>query len=149
MYLNICKMLWFLFLVTIEMNFSFQLYYLCCQSKTTQAKLFPLKKQYVFEKNKKRNIFEVLLSYHGNTIKLFICTWKNLNDLNIINMLYAIILLFIAKTAAISYNLCSKELKMTILKVFRFNGTHNCYRLVSFPQLLRSSNSNGRSYCFS
>lgn len=147
MYLNICKMLWFLFLVTIEMNFSFQ--YIIFVAKVKQHRLnFFHWKQYVFEKNKKRNIFEVLLSYHGNTIKLFICTWKNLNDLNIINMLYAIILLFIAKTAAISYNLCSKELKMTILKVFRFNGTHNCYCLVSFPQLLRSSNSNGRPYCF-
>lgn len=65
----------------------------------------------MFEKNE-NFVYEMLFSYHGNTIKLFICPWQFFSNLKTQNILYAIVLFFIAENAAISYNVCSKNLKI-------------------------------------
>lgn len=77
-----------------------------CQNKGLF--FFPFKAIYVRMKWKKC-FFEELLSYYGNTIKLFICPWKILKNSKTHTILYAIVLFCKAETSAISFMVCSKK----------------------------------------
>lgn len=90
------------------MDFNFFILYFC----QNESLNFFHSKLFIFENE--NFVYEMLFSYHGNTIKLFICPWQFFSNLKTQNILYAITLFFIAETAAISYNVCLKNLKIAI-----------------------------------